>query len=275
MVSRLETTAVGGIVRHPHFSYGRNVPTIAPTTLDRGPGAAPREPGDAQVAPTAALLADPARAAMLWALSDGRALPAGVLAQIARVGASAASAHLARLVAGGLLACERHGRHRYYRLANPAVVAALEALAAIAPPAPAKSRAEAHAARGVRLARTCYDHLAGVLGVRVTDALVAQQALLVEGRSYTVTDAGMARFAALGVDVDAVAESARRTRRPLTRACLDWSERRYHLAGALGAALVERLLDAGWVERMPASRALRVTNSGRRALRREFDVTLL
>ena len=243
--------------------------TIAP------PGAAPRAVGDAQVAPTAALLADPARVAMLWALSDGRALPAGALAEVARVGAPAASAHLAKLTTAGLLAGERHGRHRYYRLANAAVVAALEALAAVAPPARAASSKEAHAASGLRLARMCYDHLAGALGVRVTDALVAHGALRVDGRSYAVTETGVGRFAELGVDVAAVREAARRTRRPLARTCLDWSERRYHLAGALGAALAGRLLDAGWVERTPAARTLRVTNAGRRALRREFDVQLL
>jgi DNA-binding transcriptional ArsR family regulator len=212
---------------------------------------------------------------MLWALSDGRALPAGVLAQVARVSAPTASAHLAKLTAGGLLAGERHGRHRYYRLVNPAIVAALEALAAVAPPARAASPRDAHAARGVRLARTCYDHMAGVLGVAVTDALVSQGALSLEGRSYAVTHEGRARFAELGVDVGACAETARRTRRPLTRACLDWSERRYHLAGALGAAFVECLLGAGWVERTPASRALRVTSAGRRALHKEFDVRLI
>ncbi|MFL5576364.1 MAG: ArsR/SmtB family transcription factor [Gemmatimonadaceae bacterium] len=231
--------------------------------------------GDAKVAPTAALLADPARVAMLWALSDGRALPAGELARVARVGAPAASAHLARLTAGGFLEAERNGRHRYYRLANPAVVTALEALAAVAPPVPAASPKEAHVASGVRFARTCYDHLAGVLGVQITEALVADRALVLDGRAYAVTDDGVARLSGIGVDVAAVAEAASRTRRPITRACLDWSERRYHLAGALGAALAERLLDAGWVERTHASRALRVTNAGRRALRREFRLELL
>jgi DNA-binding transcriptional ArsR family regulator len=235
----------------------------------------PRPPGEARVAPTAALLADPARAAMLWALSDGRALPAGELARVACIGAPAASAHLAKLTAGGLVEAERHGRHRYYRLANPAIVAALEALAAVAPPARATSLREAHAATGIRLARTCYDHLAGTLGVRITESLVEQGALAADGRAYVVTDAGVSRFARLGIDVDEVAEEARRTRRPLARACLDWSERRYHLAGALGAVLVERFLDAGWIERMRASRALRITNAGRRALKREFDVRLV
>jgi DNA-binding transcriptional ArsR family regulator len=171
---------------------------------------------DARVAPTAILLADAARAAMLWALSDGRALPAGELARVARVGAPTASAHLAKLVAGGLLAAERHGRHRYCRLATPAVVAALEAIAVLAPPARAPSAKAAHAGRAVRLARTCYDHLAGVLGVAVTEALVAQGALVLAGRAYVVTDDGAARFARLGIDVPAVAA---RSARPWRAAC--------------------------------------------------------
>ncbi len=253
-----------------HASRLRGAPSAAPFATRSASALA-----DAQVAPVAALLADPARAAMLWALSDGRALPAGELARVARVGAPTASAHLARLAAGGLLSCERHGRHRYYRLANADVVAALEALAAVAAPAPAPTPREAHAAGAVRLARTCYDHLAGALGVRVTEALVAQGALVLDGRAYHVTDAGRARLAGLGVDVAAVEAAAARTRRPLTRACLDWSERRYHLAGALGAALADRVLAVGWVVRVPASRALRVTNEGRRALARELDVRLL
>ncbi len=246
----------------------------------RAPSTPPRAPGlaEAQVAPTATLLADPSRVAMLWALSDGRALPAGELARVARVNPPAASAHLAKLVAGGLLEAEPHGRHRYYRLANPAVVAALEALAAVAPAGRAATTRAGRAApapQGLRLARTCYDHLAGVLGVAVTEALVGDGALVLDGRAYEVTGRGVRRFADLGVLVEEVEETARRTRRPLTRACLDWSERRYHLAGALGAALVDRLLAAGWMERTRASRALRVTGAGRRALHRELGVRVL
>lgn len=232
-------------------------------------------PADAQVAPAAALLADPARAAMLWAMSDGRALPAGMLARAAGVGASAASAHLTRLVGGGLLTAERHGRHRYYRIVDPAsVVAALEALALVAPSAPARTLREAHAASGIRLARTCYDHLAGRLGVALTDALVAGGALVLDGRVYQVTREGERAFESVGVQVGDVRRAAARTRRPLTRACLDWSERRYHLAGALGAALAARLLELGWVERLPATRALRITPDGRRELRRRFGIVL-
>ena len=183
--------------------------------------------------------------------------------------------HLTKLVTGGLLAVERHGRHRYFKLATPGVVSALEALAAIAEPVPAASLKEAHAASAVRLARTCYDHLAGLLGVGLTSALVEQGALVPGEREYIVTDAGIARFATLGIDVDRIAETARRTHRPIARACLDWSERRYHLAGALGAVLVTRLLELQWVERVPASRALKITNEGRRVLRREFGIQLL
>ncbi len=230
---------------------------------------------DANVAPLAFLLGDPARAAMLWAVSDGRALPAGELCRIGRVTPSAGSAHLTKLVAGRVLVAEPHGRHRYYRLAAPGIVNVLEALAAISEPIAAMSLKEAHAANAVRLARTCYDHLAGLLGVKITEALVEQRALMPGGREYVVTDAGLLRFAELGIDVDAVHAMARRTRRPLTRVCLDWSERRHHLAGALGAALVTRLIELEWVARMPATRALRVTNEGRRALRREFGIRLV
>lgn len=244
--------------------------------LSRGAPAAPiQRLGDANIAPVAMLLADPARAAMLWAVSDGRALPAGELSRIGHVTPSAGSAHLSKLVTGGLLAVERHGRHRYYRLVNPAVVRVLEAMATVAQPTLAGSLKEAHAASAIRLARTCYDHLAGFLGVCLTGALVEQSALVLNGREYIVTDTGLARFATLGINVDRVRETARRTHRPLTRACLDWSERRYHLAGALGAALVTSLLELSWVERTPASRALRITNEGRRAFRREFEVQLL
>jgi DNA-binding transcriptional ArsR family regulator len=235
----------------------------------------PMNQADANVAPLAFLLGDPARAAMLWAVSDGRAIPAGDLCRIARVTPSAGSAHLTKLVAGRLLVAERHGRHRYYRLAAPGIVRVLEALAVMSEPRAAVSLKEAHAASAIRFARTCYDHLAGRLGVEITCALVEQRALVPSGREYIVTDAGILRFAALGIDVNTIQAAARRTRRLLARACPDWSERRDHLAGALGAALATRLLDLEWLARMPATRALRVTNEGRRALNREFGVRLV
>lgn len=230
----------------------------------------PTHLADAGIASVAALLAEPARAAILVALSDGRALPAGELARASRVAPPTASAHLARLVDAGVLAVEREGRHRYYRLTDPeTVVTALEALALVVPPPqPVDGVRGAFAASAVRRARTCYNHLAGVLGVRIATALVEREWLVLSDRLYEVTPAGESGLEALGVRVAA----ARRTRRVFARACLDWSERRYHLAGALGAALTARLFELGWIERMPASRAVRVSNAGRRALRRQLGV---
>ena len=228
---------------------------------------------DASIAPAAALLADPTRVAMLWALADGRMRPAGELARQAGVSASTASEHLARLLAGGLVAVERHGRHRYYRVGGETVVAALEAVGAIARPddGPLPFR-DAAAAREIRHARACYDHLAGALGVRVTRALVERGALVPVGAAYEVPAEGAEFLAArLGVDV----RRARASRRQFTRACLDWSERVHHLAGALGAELLAALLALGWLERTEGSRALRVSAAGRRGFREVLGVEAL
>ncbi len=222
---------------------------------------------DLDIAPIAGLLADRARVAMLWAVSDGRHLSAGNLAEIGRVSPSAATAHLTKLVGAGLLAVERQGRHRLYRLANPTVVGALEALAAVAP-AP---RPDVRAPIPLHLARTCFDHLAGALGVRVTDVLIARGAIVLTDDAYMVTLSGEGTFAELGVDVGAIASG---TRRMVARPCLDWSERRYHLAGALGAALVHRWLEAGWLNRLPGTRAVTVTSQGRRGFRRLLGITV-
>jgi DNA-binding transcriptional ArsR family regulator len=236
--------------------------------LDRPPATL----ADADVAPIAALLSDRARVAMLWALSDGRMLPAGELARIGRVGAPAASAHLAKLAGAQLISAERHGRHRYYRLIEPNIIHILEGLATIAPSRRASNAREAHAASAIRLARTCYDHVAGAVGVAITDRLVRDGCLVLEHRTYRVTELGVERLNELGVDVGAIIAKARTTRRPLARACLDWSERRYHLAGALGAKLCERLLELNWLAQRPSTRALLITNLGRRELRRRFGI---
>ena len=230
------------------------------------------ELADADIAPVAAMIGDRTRAAMLWALSDGRALPAGELARAGRVRASAGSAHLAKLVSAELLRVERFGRHRYYRLAQPGIIPVLEALAAVAAPKLATDSRDAHAGQAVRRARTCYDHVAGTLGVAITEGLLRSRALVQEGRAYHLTSQGEGYFTALGLRLDLIVAACHRTRRPLATACLDWSERRYHLAGALGAALCARLLALEWVQRRPASRALRITNIGRRELRRRFSI---
>jgi DNA-binding transcriptional ArsR family regulator len=210
----------------------------------------------------AALLADPTRAGMLLVLSDGRALPAGELARRMRVVPSTASEHLVRLVRQGLLQVERCGRHRYYRLADPALARALEALAVVAPPAVPRSLRESDEVMALRYARTCYDHLAGALGVAVTEGLVQRGLLNVIDDGYSVTPRGSRRLDELGLDV----AQARRRRRLFAPHCLDWSERRHHLAGALGAALADRLFALDWIARDPAGRAVRVTQEGRQGL---------
>jgi DNA-binding transcriptional ArsR family regulator len=218
---------------------------------------------DASVAPVASLLADRARATMLLSLADGRVLPACDLALQAGVKAPTASAHLARLVEGGLLAVERQGRHALYRLASPQVARALEALAVLAPARPAGSFREGQHGQAVRAARSCYDHLAGQLGVAVTEALLGRGWLRPAGRAYALTAAGERGLVRLGVGVG----SAREARRSFARPCLDWSERRPHLAGALGKAVLDRLLADGWLRRRRSGRALEVTERGRRKLR--------
>jgi DNA-binding transcriptional ArsR family regulator len=223
---------------------------------------------DAQVAPVAALVADSTRSTILFALSDGRMLPACELALRAGVKAPTISYHLDKLIAGGLVAADRRGRHRYYRLASPSVVGVLEALAIVAPPTPARTFREGQTAKALRFARTCYDHLAGFLGVQIADSLVRRGCLVPAGSDYDLTADGEQLFASLGVDVAAAAAERRR----FARACLDWSERRDHLAGALGAALLVRLFELQWIERTTSSRAVRLTEPGRRGLRERFDL---
>lgn len=223
---------------------------------------------DAAIAPVAALMSDRARAAMLLALADGRVRPACDLALLAGVKAPTASAHLARLVEGGLLAVERSGRHALYRLATPQVARALESLATLAAPAPAGTFRESQHGRALRVARSCYDHLAGQVGVAVTAALVQRGAIRLRGSAYVLNPAGERTLRRLGVDV----ASARGTRRVFARPCLDWSERRHHLAGALGAALLDGLLASAWLRRSRTGRALFVTDRGWRGLARAFGV---
>jgi DNA-binding transcriptional ArsR family regulator len=226
--------------------------------------------GDVQIAPVAALLGDPARAAIVGALESGQALPAAELARRAAVRPSTASGHLARLVDGGLLAVEPCGRHRYYRLASDEVAHAVEALAAIAPRGPVRSLRAANTASALTDARTCYDHLAGRLGVAVADALLRLRALRhADGRFERGARAGGV-FASLEIDLDAVEEA----RRPFALSCLDWSERRPHVAGALGAAVASRAVEAGWVRRRSDSRALDVTDAGRDAFAAELGLQL-
>jgi DNA-binding transcriptional ArsR family regulator len=245
--------------------------------------------GDVDLASTAALIGDPGRAKVLRALADGRELPATVLAHEAGVAPSTASVHLAKLAEGGLVVAESRGRHRYYRLAGPKVARAMEALAEIAPAAPIRSLREGTKAEAIRKARTCYDHLAGRLGVAIMSALIADGDLTGgDGRhvhtharedrpsamgrdlDYRLTEHGEAKLTDLGVDVD---HALAGPRAPI-RYCIDWSEQHHHLSGALGAALAARLFELEWVKRLPRTRAVLVTDDGRRGLSEQLGVVL-
>jgi len=221
------------------------------------------------VASVGRLLAAPARAAMLDALFDGDAWSVGELAHASHVSQSTASEHLELLRVGGLVVAARDGRYRRYRLAGPEVAHALECLGALAPRLSARGLTDASRNDALHLARTCYDHLAGQLGVAVTDGLVERGYLLGADESLAPTDAGIRAFARIRIDVEAL----RGLRRPVTRSCLDWSERKPHLAGALGAALLARLESVDGLERLPGGRAVRLRPRGRTLLAR-LDVVL-
>jgi DNA-binding transcriptional ArsR family regulator len=265
---------------------------------------------DVDVVPAAALIAEPARAAMITALLDGRPLAAGELARLAGVSPATASAHLARLLNGGLVTMIKHGRHRYYQLAGPEVAAAMEALAhmSCATPAQVRSLRESRDAAALAAARTCYDHLAGRAGVALLEALLARGILApapdggaaavgapvgdgspgggrpgYEGRharaapqvharpgAFVVTRGGAATLTSFGLDIGAL----ERSRRRFAGACLDWTERKPHLGGALGAAMTARLLGLGWIERGSRRRAVQVTPAGQEGLAATFGWSL-
>jgi DNA-binding transcriptional ArsR family regulator len=240
--------------------------------------------GDADIAAIASLLADPARCTVLLALDDGRALPASVLADEAGISRSTASSHLGKLTDAGLLSVETHGRHRYYRLAGPEVGELLEHLVRLAPSRPVRSLREGTRAAKLRSARTCYDHLAGRLGVQVMGSLLDRKVLVGgDGRydprrdnhdslsspghdiQYELTDAGRDFLTEAGIELPT-------SKRPLVRYCIDWTEQRHHLSGALGRAVLDRFLSADWVKRVPRGRAITVTDHGRAALSDAFGV---
>lgn len=224
------------------------------------------------LAAVAELIGEPVRAAILVALADGRALPAGELARRAGASAQSASGHLAKLILGGLLTVESLGRHRYYRLASPEVGHALEALGAIATHRRAPGVVRPRAAQALWRARLCYDHLAGSVAVDLTQAFERSGWIESAGETdYELGPEGEAGFAELGLDVTAL----RRARRTFARRCLDWTERRPHLAGALGAALCARLIEREWLARTAQSRALRITHPGARELSARFGIVVV
>jgi DNA-binding transcriptional ArsR family regulator len=218
--------------------------------------------GEVDISAAAALMADPSRAAVLMELTDGRALPPSELAEVAGVSRSTMSGHLAKLQKAGFLAVERGGRNRYYRLAGPEVATAVEALAALAPRSEVRSLRQANRAGALGAARTCYGHLAGELGVGITDAMLDHGLIEREAEVFLLTDPGAAFLADLGIEKPPRAG----------KACNDWSERRPHLAGKLGVALTSRLFELDWVRRTERRRGVRVTEVGRRELGARLDI---
>lgn len=220
------------------------------------------------IAGVAALIGDAARANILSALMGGRALTAGELARHAGVTPQTTSGHLARLADAELIALEKQGRHRYYRLASPEVANAIHALTVVAAAGPRRHHPIGPRDEALRTARTCYDHLAGRLGVALADRLCERGHVTIADGAGLVTEEGARFLADFGIGLAAEG----RSRRPLCRTCLDWSERRHHLAGQLGAALLDRLFTLKWVARIPESRALAVTNAGQRGLADVFQL---
>jgi DNA-binding transcriptional ArsR family regulator len=213
----------------------------------------------------AALMGEPARAAMLCALMDGLRLPAGELAELAGVSPQTASTHLQKLLEGKLLTVESHGRHRYYRLSSGDVAAALEALMVIAPQPRRRQPSDAD----LCYARTCYDHLAGWLGVEFAEALKESGQLEADGGQFNLTPMGWKTFEDFGLDLETLV-----LQRNFAKTCLDWTERRHHLGGALGRAMTTKMLELKWLVRLPDTRALRVTESGRMGLQKTFGIRL-
>lgn len=220
------------------------------------------------LAAIAALIADPARATMLSVLMGNVALPAGELARLAKVTPQTASTHLAKLVKGNLVSVTQMGRHRYFRLSNKEVAHALETLALIAPPANLHSLNDTLERKAIQRARTCYDHLAGELGVGLTQAMIEKGLIKHHDETFEITNRGENWFHSFGINCLELQEK----RRAFARACLDWSERKPHLAGALGAAILQRSFELKWIARLSGSRAVKVTEAGRNHFKNEFGL---
>jgi DNA-binding transcriptional ArsR family regulator len=222
------------------------------------------------VSEIAALVGNPARANILMALMDGRALTASELAYAAGVSPQTASEHLAKLREANLLALTKQGRHSYFRLGSPKIARMIESIMVVAADGPQRYRPRWNGDDQLRTARTCYDHIAGRLGVSLTDALTRRKHIVLTEDGGMVTRAGEKMLADFGVRLDDV----RQGRRTFCRPCLDWSERRPHLAGALGAAVADRCFELGWIARIRDSRALQISARGQNGFREMFEVPL-
>jgi DNA-binding transcriptional ArsR family regulator len=216
----------------------------------------------------ATLLGDKARAIMLWSLLDGKAYTATELSICANISKQSASNHLAKLLDAQLLAVEKQGRHRYYRLANPRVAQVIESMASLIPDAQIKSINTKPKAKNIAYARTCYDHLAGELGVKITNALIKKDILKPIDNDYTVTAYGLKWFSKLDINIDEL----KLKKRSFAHKCLDWTERKHHLAGSLGAALLEYMICNDWIRKKKNSREVLVTSLGVKELNNRLEL---
>jgi len=222
------------------------------------------------MAEIAALLGETSRATILASMMDGRFHTASELAYMAAIKPQTASFHLAKLVEGKLIKVEKQGRHRYFQLAGEDIAQFLESFLAISPPPEVRSLKQSSQIKLLQDARTCYDHLAGKLGVQLTESLLKAGYLTLEGKQFVLTDEGILFFTTFGIDLNAL----KRKRRSFSHACLDWSERRYHLAGALGCELLNQFFNLGWLLRVPSIRAIKVTEKGKIGFKEVFHLDL-
>jgi DNA-binding transcriptional ArsR family regulator len=222
------------------------------------------------VAMVATLVSEASRAAILTALLDGRFHPASELAQMAGIKPQTASFHLAKMIEANVVTVEKQGRHRYYGIRNQEIAQVMESLLSVAPPVEIKSFRHASEHKGLRHARTCYDHLAGNLGVQLTDSLKKMGCICEEKDEFILTEKGEGFLASFQINL----EEVKKKRRSFSHKCLDWSERRYHLGGALGKALLDRLLELNWVQRTPKTREIKITHDGENGLKQIFSIAM-
>ncbi|MGG4213447.1 winged helix-turn-helix domain-containing protein [Paenibacillus sp. FSL L8-0638] len=220
------------------------------------------------VAMIASLVSEPSRAAILTALLDGRFHTASELAHMAGIKPQTASFHLAKMTEAHVVTVEKQGRHRYYGIQDPEVARVMESFLSIAPPVPIKSFKQASENEAIRLARTCYDHVAGQLGVQLMNFFMQKGILSEDQDGLHITDQGETFFTDFQIDLT----KTRQKRRSFSHKCLDWSERRHHLAGALGSAILDRLFELNWIERLPTTRAIRITAEGKGGFKEIFSI---
>ncbi|AFQ12298.1 TPA: winged helix-turn-helix domain-containing protein [Bacillus pacificus] len=222
------------------------------------------------IARMASLLSDASRSAILVHLMDGRPHPATELANAAKIKPQTATFHLNKLLEAQIISVEKHGRHRYYKLANHELADSLETIFFITQPEPIQSFKQAKEMNEIEFARTCYDHLAGKLGVEIANALLRKEVLVKNETDFQVTKIGEKFFYGLDIDL----EKLQTKRRAFSKCCLDWTERKHHIAGALGNILLERMLEMNWIIKVKHSRAIHITPLGRQKLKEVFSIKI-